>query len=115
MTRDGGVDPTKRTDVGYKRPPKEHQFRKGQKPPPRKPKAEPVEESARQMLKRLLQEQHDVTIDGKDIRQSTAELVIRKAFNVADGGNATIRRILNDLLFAGEPDGPPEPRIICQP
>ena len=30
---------SKRTDVGYKRPPVEHRFKKGQKPPPRKAKA----------------------------------------------------------------------------
>lgn len=112
MTNEIGGEETKRTDVGYKRPPKEHQFRKGQKPPPRKPKVERGKESARRLLERLLREPRRVKLDGKIVWRSTGELIVRQALKVADGGSATIRRILIDLDFAAESAGEREPTMV---
>lgn len=98
--------PTKRADVGYKRPPVEHQFKKGQKPPPRKPKAKAEKESSRELLERLLNEPRRVVIDGKPAWRTTATLVMHRAYEAAEQGNHTLQRLLSELHFAGEPTGP---------
>jgi hypothetical protein len=57
MNLDNCEQPPKgnRTDVGYKRPPPETRFRKGQKPPPRKKKVV-TPFSARDLFWKVLQE-----------------------------------------------------------
>jgi hypothetical protein len=90
----------KRNDVGYKRPPAEHQFKKGGKPPPRKAKAVLPEFSPTQILWDVLREQRRVLIDGKPVWLSNAELIWRKAMQLAEAGNATMQRAVNGVLFS---------------
>ena len=114
-TKPSNLPPAKRTDVGYKRPPPEHQFKKGQKPPPRRPKSPPPSNSPRATLHRILNEDRWVDINGKRVRITTRELIVRMAENIAEKtGNAALRRLLIQLDFRNEPVGnfEPEPVII---
>lgn len=99
----------KRTDVGYKRPPVEYRFKKGQKPPPRKPRVEPKKESSSELLARLLNEPRRVAVDGKSVWLDTATLLIHLAYEAAEQGNHTLQRLLSEMHFADEPKGPLPP------
>jgi hypothetical protein len=88
--------------VGFGRPPEEHQFKKGQKRPARKKK--PEEEGAAKVplshvLRKVLNEPRRVVINDKVRYVSGAELVIRRAYQEAEKGNATLRRELARLLL----------------
>jgi hypothetical protein len=61
-----------RAEVGYKRPPREHQFKKGHKPPPRK-KKEGAEVRISEILRKVLHEPRRVAINGKVCWVSGAE------------------------------------------
>lgn len=91
----------KRTDVGYKRPPIEHQFKPGQAPPPRKRRtAKP--ESATQCLARILREERRLKIGGKAFWHTNASLLVEVAFRLAEEGNASVSRALADYMMAGD-------------
>ncbi len=105
----------KRTDVGYKRPPPETRFRKGQKPPPRKKKVV-TPFSARDLFWKVLQERRRVVIEGKPRWLSNADLIARRAYLEAEKGSPVLSRLLNQLLLAAEPPAEDEmPEIICDP
>jgi hypothetical protein len=91
----------KRLDVGYKRPPVEHQFKPGQKPPPRKAKSAKLKSKA-QLLAKILREEVRVEIGGKVRWCTKAELLVLIAFRLAEGGNASVARALTDFLLAQE-------------
>ncbi|GAA4003495.1 DUF5681 domain-containing protein [Sphingomonas humi] len=91
----------KRRDVGYKRPPVEHQFKPGQKPPPRKPKSAKPKSRA-QLLAMILREELRVEIGGKARWCTRAELLVLIAFQLAERGNASVSRALADFLLAQE-------------
>lgn len=92
---------TKRTDVGYKRPPREHQFKAGQKPPPRKRRANKPQSNA-QVLAMILGEERRLT-QGKKARWFTnGELVMEVAFQLAENDNSTVARALADYLLASD-------------
>jgi hypothetical protein len=81
---------TKRTDVGYKRPPVEKQFKKGQKPPPRKKRvAKPL--STREILMKVLREERRVTRNGKATWVTNAELLMEIAFQLPRRGMLACR------------------------
>ncbi len=104
MDNENDGHPTaKRTDVGYKRPPVEHQFKAGQKPPPRKKRAL-VKVSTSQSLARILAEERRITIGKKASWLPTGHLLIEVAFQLAEKGNSAVARALADYLLAG--DGP---------
>lgn len=86
--------------VGYKRPPIEHQFKEGQKPPPRKKKRGPSQ-SPRKLLARLLAETRRARLGGKIVWRSAGELVVHKAFEVAER-SPKIDRLLVELQFQAE-------------
>ncbi len=104
MDNENDEHPTdKRTDVGYKRPPVEHQFKAGQKPPPRNKRAL-VRVSASQSLARILAEERRIMI-GKKVRWlPNGHLVIELAFQLAEKGNSAVQRALVGYLLAA--DGP---------
>jgi hypothetical protein len=91
----------KRTDVGYKRPPVEHQFRPGQKPPPRK-KQENKSLRFEQLLTKILAEKRRLVRGNKAHWYSNAELLVEVAFQLAEKGNSTIMRALTDYLMASD-------------
>jgi hypothetical protein len=87
----------KRSDVGYKRPPLEHQFKPGNKPKRRK--AKPAEPSMGELLWTILQEEVR-TVSGKRVKWMTkAEAVYRKAHELADRNNPAMRRLIMDLML----------------
>lgn len=91
----------KRTDVGYKRPPVEHQFRAGQKPPPRKKRAEKPESMTR-CLTRILREERRLKKGVKAVWLTNATLLVEVAFQLAEGGNSAVARALTGYLMAGD-------------
>ena len=97
-----GPRPIKRNDVGYKRPPVEHQFKPGQKPPPRRRKAEKAQSNT-QLFARILAEERRLERGNKAIWCSTGSLVLEIAFQVAEKGNPTVMRALTDCLIASDP------------
>ena len=98
----GAGGSAKRSDVGYGRPPPEHQFKKGQKPPARKRKDKPAKILLREVLRKVLQERHRLVLNGKTRWVSAVELILRRAYQEAEKGNATLRRELTTLLFSSE-------------
>jgi hypothetical protein len=108
--------PPKRTDVGYGRPPKESQFKKGQKRPPRKPKEGGGQVPLTEILRKVLHEPRRVVINGKVKYVTGAELVIRRAYQEAEKGNATLRRELARLLLGIEVRaGDDAPQVVTDP
>ncbi len=104
MDNENDEPPTaKRTDVGYKRPPVEHQFKFGQKPPPRK-KRTLVKISASQSLARILAEERRIVVGKKARWLPNGHLLIEVAFQLAERGNSAVARALAGYLLAG--DGP---------
>lgn len=104
----------KRTDVGYKRPPVETQFKKGQKPPPRKAKSQ-SEPSVSEVFWRVLQERRRVVINGKPQWLTNAELVARRAMLEAEKGSPVLQRLLNQLLLLTDTPGEEQPELIIDP
>ena len=98
---DVGRPTTKRTDVGYKRPPIEHQFKAGQKPPPRKKRADKPE-SMTQSLTRILREERRLKRGKKVVWLTNATLLVEVAFQLAEGSNSAVARALTGYLMAGD-------------
>ena len=90
----------KRIDVGYKRPPVEHQFKPGNKPAPRRKRQVKAPNAAALLIKILSQEQR-VEIAGKVRWMTKGRLLIMVAFELAEQGNPTLSRALAKLLFKG--------------
>ena len=95
------ADNNKRSDVGYKRPPVEHRFKPGQKPPPRKKRAAKPKSRA-QLLAMTLREEQRIEIGGKVRWCTKAELLLLVAFQLAERGNPSVSRALADYLLAHE-------------
>jgi len=93
--------PIKRTDVGYKRPPREHQFKKGNKPKPRKAKPKPDIFNPVELLRDLLAEERHYHTGKKVSRATTAELIARVAMELAEAGNATMAGLAFELNLLG--------------
>ena len=107
--------PAKRSDVGYKRPPREHQFKKGEKPPPRKKEAigqVPMSETFR----KILDEPRRVVLAGKVRWVTCADLVIMRAWQEAEKGSATLRREMLRLSLSSEaPAAEQAPLVVTDP
>ena len=100
----------KRTDVGYKRPPIEHQFKPGHKPPPSK-KGRPHQKTVTQTLMMILREEQRIEINGKPRWITNGALLIEVAFQLAEKSNPTLSRALVDYLMASEKP----PRVNDEP
>ncbi len=109
------TDPPKRTDVGYGRPPVEWQFKKGQKPPPRRKRS--VEElSFADLFWQILQERRKTMLKGRPAWSTNAELIVRRAYMEAEKGSAVLNRLLHQLLLDTEPERENDmPEIILDP
>lgn len=99
--KDQAPPAAKRTNVGYKRPPVEHQFKLGQKPPPRKRRVEKPQ-SPRNLLATILAEERRLKRGTKVGWYSNAHLLIEVAFQLAEEGNSTVARALAEYLMAGD-------------
>ena len=116
MDEEDAGKPAKRQDVGYKRPPPEHRFKKGQKPPPRKKKAVPDEVPISEVLRMVLHERRRATIGGRVMWVTGGELVIRKAYQEAEKGKAMLRRELARLLLSLESGTCEDPmKVVVDP
>ncbi len=102
QTGEPAGDRVKRSDVGYKRPPREHQFKNGEKPPPRKKKevfrAAPMTET----MRKVLGEERRVVHAGKVRWLTAADLVIRRAWLEAEKGSPALRREIFRLSLSFE-------------
>lgn len=81
--------------VGYRKPPEEHQFKKGGPGGPGRPKGSKNRET---LLLAQLREQVDVNIDGESKRMSKLELIIRRLVNSAIKGDLKSIAFINQLL-----------------
>ncbi len=104
--------PVKRSDVGYKRPPREHQFKKGQKPPPRKKKDTLREVPMSETLRKVLDEERRVVLAGKVRWVTCADLVIMRAWQEAEKGSATLRREMLRLSLSSEAPAPEQAPLV---
>ena len=106
----------KRTDVGYKRPPVEHQFKAGQKQPPRK-NVLSNQRRASDCLASILAEEIRVMRDGKPEWRTNGSLILEVAFRMAEEGSTTVLRALTDHLIASDPPEivSDQPRIEFDP
>lgn len=116
MTMNGNGDqPLKDYEVGYGRPPVEHRFKKGQKPPARKRRRKDAT-SPQVLLWQILNEQKRVELNGEVRWLSASEIIIRKAFALSDAGSSTIQRLLTAVVLAeAEGEGDEQPRIETNP
>ena len=106
----------KRSDVGFKRPPVEHQFKKGQPRPPRKKEVDPAQVPLSKTLHKVLSEPRRVVIAGKVRWISAADLVVKRAWQEAEKGSATLRREIMRLLLSCEaPSADLAPLIVVDP
>lgn len=106
----------KRCDVGYKRPPPEHQFRKGERPPPRKKKDQSGVVPMSETMRKVLEEERRVTIGGEVLWLTTADLVMKRAWQEAEKGSSTLRRELIRLMMSSEIAAPEQaPLVVTDP
>ena len=104
--------PAKRSDVGYRRPPREHQFKKGEKPPPRKKKEARRELPMSVILRMVLNEKRRVVIADKVRWVTTADLVIMRAWQEAEKGSPTLRREMFRLSLSSEAPAAEEAPLV---
>ena len=106
----------KRSDVGFGRPPREHQFKKGEKPPPRKKKTPSVDVPMSDIMRKVLEEPRRVTLGGKVRWLTVADLIMKRAWQEAEKGSATLRRLLLRLTLSAESPAPDQaPLVIVDP
>jgi hypothetical protein len=103
----------KRADVGYRRPPAEHRFSRENQPKRRRRSAKMHEETetVARLLSRVLSEERraEVGTQVKWLRMS--EILILKAFELAERGSPIMRRRLIDLGLRNQPPGGEEGAI----
>ena len=90
--------------TGYKRPPRDKQFRKGKSGNPRGPR--PGARSVRTIVRRVLDERLDVIENGKRRKLSKVVAIIKQIAKKALSGDLPSARLL--LIISGaadEPDG----------
>jgi len=94
---------TKRTDVGYKRPPKEHQFKSGKSGNPKgRPKARALVDErvdVRAMAERWMLRPVSVTVDGKPMRMTALEAMLLKKTEEGLGNKPGALKEVLDTAF----------------
>jgi hypothetical protein len=108
--------PVKRSDVGYKRPPWEHQFTKENQPPPRKKKDALREIPMSETLRKVLDEPRRVVVGGKARWVTSADLVLMRAWQEAEKGSASLSREMMRLSLSAEVPAPVQaPLVVTDP
>ena len=102
----------KRSDVGYKRPPREHQFKKGEKPPPRKKKEAIGQVPMSETFRKILDEPRRVVLGDKVRWLTVADLVMMRAWHEAEKGSVTLRRAILRLVLSSEGLGPEQAPLV---
>ncbi len=103
--------PAKRSDVGYKRPPWEHQFTKENQPPPRK-KDTLREVPMSETLRKVLDEPRRAVVGGKARWVTSADLVLMRAWQEAEKGSALLRREMMRLSLSAEIPAPEQAPLV---
>lgn len=99
---DGAGQPKRDYEVGYGKPPKQHQFKPGQKAnPDGRPKGS---RSAQQEARALLDGTMTVTLRGRDRKMNRRKALMRSLYERAAKGNNRAAEILLKL----DGDSPPE-------
>ncbi len=115
-TSEPAGSPVKRSDVGYKRPPREHQFKKGQKPPPRRKKDPLREIPMSETLRKVLNEPRRVVVGGKVRWVTSADLVLMRAWQEGEKGSVTLSREMMRLTLSAEAPAPEQaPLVVTDP
>lgn len=104
--------PVKRSDVGYKRPPWEHQFTKENQPPPRKKKDPLREVPMSETLRKVLDEPRRVVVGGKVRWVTSADLVLMRAWQEAEKGSACLSREMMRLSLSAEVPVPEQAPLV---
>jgi hypothetical protein len=92
-------------EVGYGKPPKEHQFPKGQsgnkKGRPKKKKEEEKAFSAAELALKIMREEVAVQVNGEEVTMTKLEALIQQQLNKAlrgdSGASREIRHLMKDL------------------
>ncbi len=111
MSEDNTENPAPQEDeatyeVGYGKPPKEHQFKKGQRRPgPGRPRGS---QNRKTMITRVANEKLEIEENGKRVKRSALDLVIRTVGQKAAQGDLRALRLARELFGVfGEEE--PEP------
>jgi hypothetical protein len=106
-------------EVGYKKPPVETQFKKGQSGNPKgRPKKVAQQLDPGKILQSIDNEEIIVKIDGKPKRMRKAEIFFRQLFTTAIRGDLTAARLISKMAkeyFGPEAEGPSETKFIIVP
>lgn len=115
-TSNGAGGPPKRTDVGYKRPPSEHQFTKKNQPARRKKKDPLREVPMSETLRKVLNEPRRVVQNGKVRWLTTADLVLTRAWQEGEKGSVSLSREMMRLSLSAEVPAPEKaPLVVTDP
>ena len=102
---DQGYDgPPSEPSVGYKAPPKEHQFKKGKSG---NPKGRPKGAQGRaSVARKVLWEQHVVNENDRSVSRSTIELILLTLRQLAFAGNNRAFKVIEKLAAEFDPQKP---------
>lgn len=96
--------PPSETRIGYKAPPKEHQFKKGRSGNPKgRPKGT---QSHAKIAQKVLSETHVLSENGRKEIRTTMELVILKLRQLAFSGNNRANKLMDKLAAEYDPQKP---------
>jgi hypothetical protein len=109
----------KNYEVGYKKPPVETQFKKGQSGNPNgRPRKIAQNLDPGKVLQSIDNEEIVVKVDGKRKRMRKAEIFFRQLFTTAIRGDLTAARLISNMAkeyFGPEAEGPSETKFIIVP
>ena len=84
-------------EVGYKKPPRQHRFKPGNKAAAGK-RGEKNAQGVLSMIRRVMKERVAVTIDGKRVRMSRQEAIIRHMIYDSKKSNKDVLRLLELIM-----------------
>ena len=88
-------------EVGYGKPPKEHQFKAGHRRKPRV-RADAERSLPSGTLWAVLNEVRSININGKPASMRNAEIIVRRLVEKAEKGNSSLTALLQTLMMMTE-------------
>ena len=89
-------------EVGYKKPPRQHRFKPGEKQP-RRGKTEGAKASGHELWA-ILQEDRIVAVKGRRTRMTNLEVILRRFMEKVEQGNASLLRLYYELSMSSSPE-----------